>query len=283
MMGKIVARLKIYKLRSWLRLILLLALWSVCILILVIATNNNPLQPVHNAVVNYEPVQILQKNQLGSSCYIHRDPQQNGRVIYSVSFESLLAENNQLGIFKTGLHKILRIDDLSFRSYQYSSDDSAQITNSGQLGIPGPSPHTSLHTQMLTSVARKLTGYDSLERINMDLGNVSEMAVKGFEYKIFRDGNLFFHIQSKRAGASYRNSSLALRGHVILTTAEGDTLESNRVKWDMESNIFDVDGVYVLNRNGVKTTGKDIYVDCQLNDTKTGHAKLKEKGDRNAS
>lgn len=68
-----------------------------------------------------------------------------------------------------------------------------------------------------------------------------------------------------------------MRGHVIIKTADGSTLESNRVKWDIENQLFTVKGIYVINHNGVKSIGRNICVDAQLNSIKAQHAKFKQK------
>jgi lipopolysaccharide assembly outer membrane protein LptD (OstA) len=112
---------------------------------------------------------------------------------------------------------------------------------------------------------------------NIDLSNVSEVRINNFDYQVFYEDDLFLSIQSKRAMASYKHSGIVLRGHVIIKTADGSTLESNYVKWDIENQHFTVNGIYVINRNGVKTTGRNISVDAQLNNVKGQNAKVKRK------
>ena len=60
------------------------------------------------------------------------------------------------------------------------------------------------------------------------------------------------------------DSDLVLRGHVTITAADGSVLECNHALWDLNDDLFKVKGTYVLNRNGARTSDKNIDVDTQL-------------------
>lgn len=287
-----------FKSNRWLKWTVLLAFWILSFLILIIVTGNNGLNDLYNNALSYSPKLRLPKNQMGSLRYTRWDPKENGRPIYSVRFKNLIVENSKLGIFKTALHKVVKIPDLELRFYQYASPKVTATTKLNHsifpetvaAGSDGPSKTTisdiSLVPEdtitnpraLIKNIIRKLTNPENGWRVNsIDLGNISEVRINNFDYKVFFDDDLFFAIQSKRAMATYKQSELALRGHVIITAADGSTLESNYIKWDIENQHFTVNGIYVLDRNGVKTIGKDICVDAALNALERQHAESERK------
>jgi hypothetical protein len=69
------------------------------------------------------------------------------------------------------------------------------------------------------------------------------------------------------------NSALALRGHVTITAGDGGVLECNHALWDLDNDLFMIEGVYVLNRNGARTSGRNIDVDTRLNPCEVQKAK----------
>lgn len=56
-------------------------------------------------------------------------------------------------------------------------------------------------------------------------------------------------------------------------------LENNYVRWDIEKERFSANGVYVLNRGGIKTKGmgKNICVDARLNRVRVQNAEVERK------
>jgi len=258
-----------FKSSLWLKWTVLLASWIFSFLILIIVTRNNELNTLYNNAMSHGPELGLPKNQIGSVSYTRWDPKENYRPIYSIYFKNLLAENSQLGIFKTALHKVVKIQDLKLKFYRYDSPPNVS---------PLPEDIITNIRALIKEIIRKLTNPENRWRVNIiDLGNTSEVRVNNFDYKVFSDDDLSFAIQSKRAITSYKQSELALRGHVIITAADGSTLECNYAKWDTKKGHLKIDGVYVLNRNGVKMIGRDICVDTQLNLARAQQAKFKPK------
>ena len=263
------ARLIIFKSSQWVKWTILLSFWILSFLILIIFTRNNKLNTLYNNTVSHGPELRPPKNQTGKVSYVRWDPKENYRPIYSVHFKNLRVENNKLGIFRTALHKIVKIRDLELRFYRYISHSDISSVSEGT---------TSDIRALIKEVMRKLINpMDGCRVNNINLGNVSEVHINNFDYKVLYDDELFFAIRSKRATASYKHSGVVLRGHVTIKTADGDTLESNYVKWDIKKQHFSVNGVYVINRDGIVTTGKDICVDAQLKSIKAQHAKSKRK------
>ena len=205
------------------------------------------------------------KNRLGAVRYTRWDAQRS-RPIWSVRFSGLIAENSTLGFFRTALHKVVRIEDFESRIYRYE----AGAGGVGDLATEGDG--------MIRRALGKLANREGTVRCdNIDLSNVSEVRVENFCYEVFEQGRLALGVRSKRAIASYRQSALVLRGHVRIEIADVGTLESNHVEWDFAKERFFVKGVYVLNRGGQASCGRDICVDGQLDNLGVKHSKLEVK------
>lgn len=269
--------------------------WILSIYLLFVFSANNGLNTLYYRTESHDFDLTLPRNQIGALSYIRRDPRENSRPIYSIHFNKLLAENNHLGIFKTGLHKVVKIQGLRLRFYQYRPPEdkpaarpdlnksptivrvnSSKSDTTKMANIPIVLEDIDTDVQALIKFVGNLIKPRSGWRVNIDIGNVSEVLVNDFDYQVFRDGDLFLAIESKRAIASYKHSALLLRGHVTITAADGSTLECNHAEWYTKKEQFKIDGIYVLNRNGVKTMGKDICVDAQLNLAGARHTKSKQ-------
>jgi len=271
----------IFKSNLWFKWAILLIVWSLSILVVITAVRNNDLKTSSDKPANCEPDYELPKNQIGAFAYIRRDPNENARPVYSVRGTNLWVENNKLGIFKTGLHKLIKITDLEIAFYQYNSGpDSSQENSAGTCDLETAAQdlptlwalvkettpvQKNKEISTLTGIFGKWTQPGDGWRIVFDVSNTTEVLIDNFDYKVFHDGNLFFGVESKKATASYKQSGLVLRGHVTIRTADGCVLESNCVTWDMHGGRFIVRGTCFLNHNGVKTIGRDICVDARLN------------------
>lgn len=273
-----VKRSIIHEPHFWLKWSIFLISWALFVLILgiVIFSGNNELSTFYHDAASTGLDLRPPKNQTGTFNYRRWDPQENYRPICSVNFENFCSENNKLGIFKTALHKVVKIRDLKLKYYQYNSSKVTAATIPDIFLVPEGTTNDT--KAFVKGIMRKLTTLANGWRVNdIDLGNVSEVCVNNFDYQVFNEGDLFFATQSNRAIVSYRNSDVVLRGHVKITIADGSTLESNYVKWDVQKQHFSVNGVYVLNRGGIITTGKGICVDAQLKSVNGQHAKFEWK------
>lgn len=268
----------IYEPRLWPKWSVLLISWSLSVLILgiVIFSGNNELSTVYSDAASTGPDLRPPRNQTGAFNYRRWDPNENYRPISSVHFENFGSENNKLGFFKTALHKVVKIRDLELKFYRYNQGKVTAATTTDIFPIPeGITADTRV---LVKRLMRRLTTLTDGWRVNnIDLGNVSELRINNFDYQVFHDGNLFFATQSKRAIVSHGHSGVVLQGHAKITIADGSTLESNYIKWDVKKQHFSVNGVYVLKRGGIITTGKGICVDAQLKSVNGQHAKSERK------
>jgi len=266
----------IFRSRRWLKRGFLLASWILSFLILINFSGNNELNALYNDSTGHKVELKVLKNQIRTLSYTRYDPTENSKPVYSVSFKNLLVENNKVGIFKTALHKVVKIRDLELTFYEYAPSK----VSAGAIPdiYSGPKGATSDEVAFVKNILHKLTTPKDGWRVNrIDLGNVSEVRVNDFDYKVFYDDDFFFGIRSKRAMVSYKHAGIVLRGHVTIKTADGSTLESNYVKWDVKRQHFTVNGVYVLNRDGIQTMGKNINIDAQLNNAVIKRAKFERK------
>ena len=261
--------------RLWLKWGVLLISWTLSVLILIIVAGNNELSTLYPDLASPGPNPQPRKNQIGGFGYGRWDPEKNYRPICSVHFENLCTENNKLGFFKTALHKVVKIRDLELKFYRYNSN---KVTSADTPDIfPVPEDMTTDTRALVKRIMRRLANPVDGWRVNIDLGNISEVRVNNLDYRVFHDGDLLFATQSKRAMVSYEHSDVVLHGHAKITVADGSTLESNHITWDVKKQHFSVKGVYVLNRGGTITTGKGICVDIQLKRVNGQYAKSKRK------
>ena len=95
--------------------------------------------------------------------------------------------------------------------------------------------------------------------------NAARFVANGFKFSWYDNTNIKYTIESKRAICSLLDSSdIQLQGHVVLK-ANDKILESNSVYWDVQKNLFTIQGAYVITNQDHKKHGRNISVDPQLN------------------
>lgn len=274
-------KLTIPESNKWLKWGILLVAWILSLAILIIVTGNNELSTLYNNTTNHLFALKPAKNQTGAITYTRWDPEQDYRPVFFVSLKNLCAENNRLGIFKTALHKVVKIRDLELKFYQYTSAETTAKTSRDMPNVTSVTKEiTTSVRSLIDEVMRKLTNREGLQVNNLDLSNVSEVRINDFDYRVYHNGDLFLRVRSKRVVGSHKQSEVVLRGLVTIESSDGSTLHSNYIKWDMENQYFSTSRGYVLNRNGVRRTGEDICVNAQLNEINAQHAELEPKEER---
>jgi hypothetical protein len=208
---------------------------------------------------------------------IRRDPTENYKALYSIYFDQLSTESGQLAIFKTALYKIARVKGLRLRQFEYSpASDIFKVNSKKSKKLAATKkPFETFFEEVVSVIDGQefvlpaplgKDGFNiELTIGGIDLSDVAEVRVKNLDYQLFDNGKQVLSVQSKRAVASYKRPEMILRGHVTIIAADRSKLESNHVKWDMKKKQFEVDGAYVLSRNGKKMFGKDTCVDRNLN------------------
>ena len=199
---------------------------------------------------------------------VKRDPKENNRPIFAFGFGSLQVDNGQLGLFRSSLHKVIKIRDLEIRHHFYPSSQCTVQESNALEAIPG----------LLSELAGTLLGEvfpDKTHRntvrtkhtwhIPIDTSNTLEVRVNNFNYQIYTNHYPELKVDCKQALASYRQDGILLRGHVKIITGNGRKLESNHVIWDIQNKLFEVSGKYALKHKEGKTHGIGIHLDYQLN------------------
>ena len=267
----------IYGRGLWIKWGVLLAAWVLCALAFVTVAGNNELSGRDGDLASRRLDLRPRQNELRGFRYRAWDPEEDYSPLFSVRFRSLRAENSNLGFFKTALHKVIKIEDLGLAFYQYSQGNVTSATPPGVLDVPEAIP-ADIAALVKSTVRRLATPVDGW-RLNssFDVGNVSEIRANNFDCRVFCDEDLQFAAQSKRAIVSYEDSDVILHGHAKITVADGSTLESNKIKWDVKRQYFSAKGVYVLRRRGTITTGKGIRVGAQLESIKGQYAQSERK------
>jgi hypothetical protein len=214
-----------------------------------------------------------QPNRLDAFSYIHFDNQKNYRPIYAVAFESLILKNSSLGPFTTAMFKKATMNDFQLRFYNY---DSAEQTESANISKISKASFPAIDIkELISDIAGELSNPSAGYIIgNFNLAGVSEVYANNFDCRFFHENDLTLSIRCKRAAASYKNSNIELRGHVIIKTKDGAVLESNLVEWDGNRNIFNVNGSYTLNQNGSVKTGRNASFNSELKEEYKCIAKL---------
>lgn len=271
-----VKQVTIHDRRLWLKWGILLTTWLFYMLVFVFVAANKELSKHYYSAAAPEAIPRSPGNQIRNFDYLCCDPKEKLKPVYSVHFTKLCARNSNFGFFKTALHKVVEIQDLKLKFYRYSSDKVKSATTPDISGVYEGviSDTTALVNKMVLLSPNFVDGWNFN---NIDLGNVSEVRINNFDYKLFYDKELLFATQSKRATVSHQYSKVVLRGCVKITTADGSTLESNDIQWDVKNGYFYVNGIYVLNRRGIITTGKGICVDTRLENMKSRYAQSERK------
>lgn len=260
---------------------LLLGWWilSVCILFILSANNG------FNVPFRYQPENCsfdltLPTNKLGAFNYTRFNPKEKHLPIYSVAFENLLLKNNNFGPFKTAMHQRAMIHDLELRFYQY--DSAANQPTGISESIKAEPPKNPLTSDISATDTEKLIGEtinaSTITSNRCSIGNinfarVSEIYANNFDCRFFYKDSVILSVHSGNATASYRNSDVELRGHVIIKTQNGIALEGNYVEWNICENTFNVKSAYILNHNGVVKTGRNACFDFELNEVLSHQAK----------
>jgi hypothetical protein len=239
---------------------LLLCCWifSVCIFFILSANDK------FNIPLRYQPENCnfdltLPANRSGAFNYTRFNPEKKYQPVYSVAFENLLLKNNNFGPFKTAMHQKAMIHGLELRFYQYAPAAETKPADAEKL------------IEEIANASAITSNRFSIGNINF--ARVSEVHANNFDCRFFYKDSVILSVHSGNAAASYENSDIELRGHVIIKTQDGGVLESNYVKWDIHENTFNVKSAYRLNHNGVVKTGRNACFDFTLNEVLPHQAK----------
>jgi len=248
---------------GWLKHSVFFVLWGMSLLILFIVSENNGRVSCYNDASSAHAL-ALPKNQVRGVEYIRWDPNHDYRPVSFISCDNMRVENKIRGLELEFYGYSSQRSNLTDMSYDYSGGE-----------------HKITDAQTIAGLITRLTDRRrSFHVSNFDLGNVSEISIEDLDYRVFNNADLRFRVRSKRARSSSKRGEMILRGHVMITGADGGTLSCNRAKWRVKQKHFKIDGVYVLDRHGVVTSGKGILVDLKLNPVREQQVQTELKEDK---
>jgi hypothetical protein len=240
--------------RLWLRYVFLVAwlvIWAAMSIVY-----------IHRSQLNHYQAQsdfpAPPDNQIdGLTCYRY-DPCTN-KLCFEARIGSLRTENATVGIFKTAVAREIKVKDLRLFFCQSSASSAPAVLEYSAL------PESSVDSKnVLGSILSRLADAKDRWSVNIDLSNPVDVTIDNFDCRIFDNDTLRLSVKSRRAVLDSGRPQVMLRGHVVIT-ADGGTLESNCVRWDIQKQQFTADGTYFLRQGESRIAGKGICVDNHLN------------------
>jgi len=198
--------------------------------------------------------------------------------VYAISFDSLRIENSTIGFFRTATHQTAKVYRLKLKLWEqdegYSLGDNACVDGTGlkieRLCYIMSNLVTLLGSQSTQPVDD--TVQISLEGLDiMNTGtNVSGVHVEDFRCEFLRGCDTLLAINSQTATVSYQSRDVMLRGHVVISTGPGQTLEANHVEWDLSEGVFRVRGHFALRNDSREVRGDGAEYDYALRRVRMG-------------
>ena len=227
----------------------------------VVCISHSSLKPYLNFYQSQSLTTSPPENQLTGLTYYRYDPNTN-KLRFAVSCGMILSQNAPLGIFRTAAARTIEVKDLQLSFCEHP-------VPSGITTLPGNalSEAVTPGDNGFGGVFRRLANTHNNWGLNMDLSNVIEITIYNLDCRVLDDSSLRQAVQCRRAIVNSSWPLVNLRGHVIITAADGATLESNHIIWDTCRQSFTADGTYFLRRGESRIAGKGIRVDSNLNAT----------------
>ena len=185
---------------------------------------------------------------------VHCTPDKNSCPEYSVQFDNMKSENGKLGFFNTALFKQIKLEKLSLSTYSY-------LNNNTQTS---PDPALCL-MNLRASLLEQLRSISKKKSTIQELAKAVQVDIDGFNFNWLHNHQSQLAIQSKRTLWAAQNlNHIILRGAVKIQMPE-NKIQSNEVVWDIQKQIFYINGSYVLTTQNNKKIGRNICLDAQLN------------------
>jgi hypothetical protein len=197
------------------------------------------------------------ENQIDGITYYRFDPCTN-KMCFEARVGQLRSANASIGFFKTAAAREIMVKDLHLSFNQSSASQATTISNASGLS------ESSVEAKnMLGAILARITDTQDRWKINIDLSHPVNVTIDNFDCRVFDKDTLRISVKSKRAILNSGSPQIMLRGHVIIT-ADGDSIESNCIRWDIQKQKFIAEGTYLLKRGENRTAGKGICFDTHL-------------------
>jgi hypothetical protein len=247
---------------------IILALWSLVVTawagICAYRIGINPYQSSYQSQA-FSPPAI--ENQINGLTYYRYDPN-TSRLGFMARAGVIQTENAKLGIFKTAAARTIKVKNLQLLFCEHPG-----ISTPSALQTLALSEATDTNQKGFQKIFTQLADARDYWNANIDLSNPCKLIINGFDCRFFDNDTPRLAVQSNLAIVDSAWPRLTLRGHVIVTGADGGILESNHVKWDIQKQTFTAEGMYVLRRGTSQIAGKNIRVDSRLNIADTKNAR----------
>jgi len=238
----------------------------------VVCISHSSLKPYLGFYQSQALAALPPENKLTGLTYYRYDPN-TSKLRFAVSCGMILSKNTPLGVFRTAAARTIEVKDLQLSFCEHSNlfEITAPPGNAlFEAATPGDNG--------LSNIFRRLANTHNNWGLNMDLNKVIEITINNLDCRILNDdSDLRLAVQCKRATVNSSWPLINLRGHVIITTSDGATLESNHIIWDTRRQSFTADGTYFLQRGESRIAGKGIRVDSNLNIADTKNIKKQKR------
>jgi hypothetical protein len=111
------------------------------------------------------------------------------------------------------------------------------------------------------------------------MSNATTVFVKDLHYSLYRGDRPQLGIDCRRAIFSGSTSPVLLRGCVVIRVADGGKIMSNCAEWDLQEQRFHIPGLFIYDRDGTPTRGRDVSFDQNLRVIQT-HVADSKKGEK---
>lgn len=227
--------------------------------------------PAGDGARSVEPLtESVGRTEFGAFATAYFNPQHDYRPEYTIGFERLRLSNRPLGLLRTALHRSVHIDQLAVSLYAWP-DTSGDATGRGDQGIDG------IDSTGLPAYLNDLRAYFPEPLAPMrdatvgryirlpDISKATQINVDGFSLHWYRQDDIALTIESRRAVyAIEKAGQIALLGRVVITTPTC-VLQANRVNWNIEQQVFEVQGRYYVSTPDGQQSGQSVTLDYRLN------------------
>jgi hypothetical protein len=214
--------------------------------------------------------QSLSNLEWGPFSTAYQNPEHGYRPEYGVRFEKLNVSNRSVGFLRTALHQNLELEHLKLVFFSYTQDcrkdskgmeDDSRPFDDKDVGVSNFLNPKSF----LRFIQARLSSNPDMHFYVPDISKTTRVSITDFSVGWKIDEQAVLTIQSRRAvWAVQRPHEVELLGRVILGTPNG-TLQTNRVVWDTDKEIFYVPGRYYSSAPCQRFNGQNDVMDYRLN------------------
>lgn len=248
------------------------AVW-VLLWLSILSPFNNSSNPQHTQTSTKTHLSASKPQNPITFSYTSCDPANNSRPVFNINFSEFKTEMGSFGFFKTGMYNIAKLKNLSLTFYDYPQTSRANTdeSNTADSQTAPPQTHSFANHPAVMFENLALTIQDNLKTLNnnlldndLALKSIAEVSALNFKYRFVQNNKSACLVTSKRFIASYKDSDITLRGHVTITNEAGKKLQCNHAKWDMQNQLFNIEGFYIIEDNGQTYTGSNSSFDFNL-------------------